>query len=177
VIFHQTTLAGAFLIEPELRGDERGFFARTMCRDEFEAHGLNADFVQQNMSVSLSQGTLRGLHYQRPPNAEAKLIRCVRGKIWDVIVDVRPESPRYLHQEGFELSDENHRMLYVPEGFAHGFQTLTRATEVNYLVTATYAPEAECGLRYDDPKLGIGWPLPVSSISPKDTSWPLLAGR
>ena len=174
MIFRETRLKDARLIEPELRGDERGSFARTMCRDEFVAHGLAADYVQQNMSISAKAGTIRGMHFQRVPFTEAKLVRCVRGAILDVIVDLRAASPTYLKHEGFEMTAENHRQLYVPPGFAHAFQTLVDDVEVSYLVSAPYMPSAEGGVRYSDPQLGIKWPLPVSTISRKDDSWPLL---
>ncbi|MET0373109.1 MAG: dTDP-4-dehydrorhamnose 3,5-epimerase [Rhizorhabdus sp.] len=174
MIFHKTTLQDAWLIDLEPRGDARGMFARTMCAQEFAAHGLLTDYVQQNMSVSADKGTIRGMHYQRPPYTEAKLVRCVRGAILDVIVDMRSGSPTYLKHEGFELSAENRRQLYVPPGFAHSFQTLVDDIEVSYLVTAPYTPEAEGGVRYSDPLLGIVWPLPVSTISDKDANWPLI---
>jgi dTDP-4-dehydrorhamnose 3,5-epimerase len=174
MIFQSTTLKDAWLIALELRGDERGHFARTMCRTEFSKHGLATDFVQQNMSASAKAGTLRGLHFQRTPHAEAKLVRCTRGTILDVIVDLRADSPSYLHHEGFELSAANQRQLYVPPGFAHSFLTLTDDVEVTYLVSSFYTPAAEGGLRYNDPALGIKWPLPVSTISEKDANWPLL---
>lgn len=177
MIFHETTLEDAWLIEPELRGDERGSFARTMCRDEFARYGLATDYVQQNMSVSATAGTIRGMHFQRRPYTEAKLVRCVRGAILDVIVDLRTNSPTYLRHEGFELTAENHRQLYVPPGFAHAFQTLVDDIEVSYLVSAPYTPEAEGGVRYNDPLLGIKWPLPVSAISEKDANWPLLTAE
>lgn len=168
---HDTTLADARLIDLEKRGDERGWFARTMDARIFAEHGMDHEFVQQNASVSAHAGTLRGLHFQREPHSEAKLVRCLRGRIVDVIVDLRQGSPSFLRHEAFELSAENSRMLYVPRGFAHGFQTLTDDVEVSYLVSAYYAPDHESGLRYDDPRLGIDWPLPVSVISPKDASW------
>lgn len=174
MIFHETTLKDAWLIDIEPRGDDRGMFARTMCREEFGKRGLLADFVQQNMSVSAMAGTIRGMHYQRPPYTEAKLVRCVRGAILDVIVDMRSESPTYLKHEGFELSAANRRQLYVPPGFAHSFQTLTDDIEVSYLVTAPYTPEAEGGVRFSDPLLAIRWPLPVTTISDKDAGWPLI---
>jgi dTDP-4-dehydrorhamnose 3,5-epimerase len=167
-----TTLAGARLIQLEKRGDERGWFARTMDARVFAEQGMDSEFVQQNASTSARAGTLRGLHFQRPPDAEAKLVRCLRGRILDVIVDLRRSSPTFLRHEGFELSAENGNMLYVPRGFAHGFQTLTNDVEVSYLVSAFYAPDAEGGLRWDDHRLGIAWPLPVSVISPKDAAWP-----
>lgn len=174
MIFTETTLKDAWLIDLQPRGDDRGMFARTFCRDEFAAHGMETSYVQQNMSVSAFKGTLRGMHFQRQPHAEVKVIRCVRGAILDVIVDMRPESPSYLKHEGFELTAENRRELYVPRGFAHGFMTLTDDVEVTYLVSAVYTPAAESGLRYDDPKLGISWPLEVTTISDKDRIWPLL---
>jgi dTDP-4-dehydrorhamnose 3,5-epimerase len=174
MIYRKTTLQDAWLIEIEPRGDERGFFARTMCRDEFAAHGMVSDYVQQNMSISARAGTLRGMHFQRAPNTEAKLVRCVRGAIVDVIVDLRSGSPSYLRHEAFELTALNRQQLYVPPGFAHSFQTLVDDVEVSYLVSAAYAPEAEGGLRYDDPLLGIAWPMPVAAISDKDARWPLL---
>ena len=174
MIFHETTLKDAWLIDLQPRGDDRGIFARTFCHDEFAAHGMETVYVQQNMSVSALRGTLRGMHFQRQPHAEVKVIRCVRGTILDVIVDMRPDSPSYLKHEGFELSAQNRRELYVPRGFAHGFMTLTDDVEVTYLVSAPYTPAAEGGLRYNDPKLGISWPLEVTTISEKDAIWPLL---
>ena len=174
MIFNATTLKDAWLIDLEKRGDERGFFARTMCRDEFAAHGLVTNYVQQNTSTSARAGTLRGLHFQRGSASEAKLIRCTRGRIVDVIVDLRAGSPSYLRHEAFELDDRNHRQLYVPPGFAHAFQTQTDDVEVTYLVSSPYTPAAEWGLRYSDPRLAIEWPMPVSTISDKDAAWPLL---
>ena len=174
MIFHATTLQDALTIHMEKHSDERGHFARTMCQREFAARGLANNFVQGNTSGNIEKGTLRGLHFQQPPHAEVKLIRCTRGAIFDVIVDFRPGSETFLRWEGFELSEHNDTMLYVPEGFAHGYQTLEPGSEVSYLVTAFYTPGAESGLRYNDPALGIRWPLPVSRISPKDASWPLL---
>lgn len=172
--YHSTELKDAWLIELELRGDERGFFARTMCREEFAARGMETDYVQQNMSVSAFKGTLRGMHYQLRPYAEAKLIRCLRGAIVDVIVDIREDSPTYLKHQMFELNDQNRHQLYVPPGFAHSFQTLTDDVEVSYLVSSPYAPEYERGLRYNDEKLGISWPETVTTISDKDAAWPLI---
>lgn len=172
--YHATPLADALLIELEPRGDERGVFARTMCVEEFAARGIAGPFVQQNLSVSAKAGTLRGLHFQRAPHEEGKLLRCVRGAILDVIVDLRPASPTFLRHAAFELDDRNRHQLWVPPGFAHGFQTLVDDVEVSYLVTAAYAPAAEGGLRWNDPQLGIAWPLPVSTISDKDAAWPLL---
>ncbi|MCE9662871.1 dTDP-4-dehydrorhamnose 3,5-epimerase [Halomonas sp. M5N1S17] len=175
--FHQTTLNDAWLIELEPRGDQRGFFARTMCREEFAAHGLRNDFMQQNTSFSAQRGTLRGMHYQQQPYGEAKLVRCIRGALLDVIVDLREDSSTYLQHAGFELTDANRHQLYVPPGFAHAFQTLSDDVEVSYLVSAPYRPEAERGLRYSDPRLAIDWPLPVTVVSDKDASWPLLDER
>lgn len=177
MIFHQTQLNDAWLVELELRGDQRGFFARTMCRDEFARHGLVSEFVQQNTSFSAQRGTLRGMHYQVRPHAEAKLVRCIRGAIVDVIVDLREDSSTYLQHQLFELTDANRHQLYVPPGFAHSFQTLTDDVEVSYLVSAPYTPQAERGLRYNDERLGIDWPVPVTVISDKDAAWPLIAER
>jgi dTDP-4-dehydrorhamnose 3,5-epimerase len=177
MIFCPTELKDAWVVELELRGDDRGFFARTMCRDEFDRHDMATEYVQQNTSFSADKGTLRGLHYQKPPFAEAKLIRCIRGAIVDVIVDLRADSPTYLRHQAFELNDRNRRQLYAPPGFAHGFQTLTDAVEVSYLVSAPYTPAAERGLRYSDAQLGIKWPLPVTVISDKDASWPLISDQ
>lgn len=172
--FHASRLPGAFAIELDLRGDQRGFFARTMCLDELHQNGVDVRFVQQNMSYSANKGTLRGLHYQRPPAAETKLVRCTAGAVADVIVDLRRNSPTFLQHEIFELTADNHRQVLVPEGFAHAFLTLADHTEVSYLVSAAYTPGAEGGLRYDDPRLGIKWPVPVKSLSEKDAAWPLI---
>jgi dTDP-4-dehydrorhamnose 3,5-epimerase len=172
MIFTPTELQDAVIIDPEVREDARGFFARIWCQDELGAQGLNTSVVQVNMSYSRTRGTLRGMHYQRAPHAETKLVRCTMGAIYDVIVDIRPESPTYLRWIGVELSAKNHRMLYIPEGFAHGFQTLTDDVEVTYQVTAFYTPGAEGGARYDDPAFGIRWPLDVTVISEKDRGWP-----
>lgn len=175
--FLETNLKDAYLIELEPRGDDRGFFARTMCRDEFAKAGLNSEFVQQNTSFSVHRGTLRGLHYQKPPHGEDKLVRCLQGAIVDVIVDIRKDSPTYMQHQMFELTSRNRLQLYVPKGFAHSFMTLEDNVEVSYLVTAAYAPGSEDGLRYNDEQLGIDWPLPVSVISEKDNAWPLLRER
>ncbi|MDI5934698.1 dTDP-4-dehydrorhamnose 3,5-epimerase [Halomonas kalidii] len=177
MIFYQTKLNGAWLIEIEPLGDRRGFFARTMCREEFAKRGLVDEYVQQNTSFSSQRGTLRGLHYQIRPYAEAKLVRCIRGAIMDVIVDLREASSTYLRHQLFELTDANRHQLYVPPGFAHAFQTLSDDTEVSYLVSARYHPQAERGLRYSDERLGIEWPLPVTVLSEKDSAWPLIGER
>jgi dTDP-4-dehydrorhamnose 3,5-epimerase len=170
--FRELSLAGAYVVELELYEDERGFNARTWCADELAAHGLTAVMAQSNVIFNRSRGTLRGLHFQRPPYAEAKLFRVTRGAIWDVIVDLRPESPTYLRRESVELRAGEHRMLYVPERFGQGFVTLEDETEVTYQVSAPYTPEAGDGIRYDDPALGIEWPVEVRVISEKDRSWP-----
>ncbi|GGE32073.1 dTDP-4-dehydrorhamnose 3,5-epimerase [Agaricicola taiwanensis] len=162
----------ARLIEPEPRGDSRGFFARIYCGDEFAAEGLETDFVQVNNSLSAQAGTLRGMHYQLPPAAEVKLVRCIRGSLWDCIVDLRPNSPTSGKWFAAELSAENRLMMYVPRGFAHGFITLTEDTEVIYMVSAAYAPQSERGLRWNDPAFGIEWPRQPMEISEKDASWP-----
>ncbi|MDJ0860375.1 MAG: dTDP-4-dehydrorhamnose 3,5-epimerase [Dinoroseobacter sp.] len=175
MIFSETPLPGAYLIELERRGDERGYFARTFCANEFASHGLSTSFVQANMSLSRDPGTLRGLHFQREPAQEAKLVRCVSGRLFDVIVDIRPESPTYLQNYSVELSAENGLALYVPKGFAHGFQTLEPDTVASYMADAFYTPEKEGGYRYDDPALGIDWPAKVTEISDKDLKWQLIS--
>lgn len=172
--FTPTRLADAVLVEPTLHGDDRGSFSRVFCAETFRRHGLKDAFVQANHSSNRLRGTLRGLHFQKDAAAEVKLVRAVQGAIWDVIVDMRPTSPTYRQWQGFELSAANRRMLYVPEGFAHGFQTLTDGAEVTYQVSAPYTPAAEGGIRWDDPALGIDWPLSVSVISEKDANWPAL---
>ncbi len=167
-------LAGAFVIELEPHQDERGLFARTFCAREFKAQGLAEVFVQCNTSWNAKHGTVRGLHYQLPPSCEVKLVRCTAGALWDVVVDLRPGSPTYLQHVWIELTAANRRALYIPEMFAHGFQTLEDATEVFYQMSEFYAPELSTGIRFDDPKLGIRWPLPVTTLSEKDADWPLL---
>ncbi len=169
--FLETPIAGAWLVEPETRTDERGFFARLWCRDEFAARGLRADFVQCNDSFSVSRGTLRGLHYQAAPHGEIKLVSCIRGRVFDVLVDLRQDSPTFLKWFGADLTAENRRMLYVPEGCAHGYLTLEDASEVVYPVTTPYHPEAERGLRWNDPAIGIKWPIEPTAMSPKDRQW------
>ncbi|MDD4464081.1 MAG: dTDP-4-dehydrorhamnose 3,5-epimerase [Desulfobacterales bacterium] len=172
--FTETQLKGAFIITPDLIEDERGFFARTFCRREFEEHGLNPNLVQCNISFNITKGTLRGMHYQIQPHAEVKLVRCTAGVIYDVIIDLLPESPTFRQWFSLELSAENHKMLYVPEGFAHGFQTLADNTELIYQHSAFHSPGHEGGIRFDDPALNIVWPLPVSVISPKDQHYPFI---
>jgi dTDP-4-dehydrorhamnose 3,5-epimerase len=171
--FLETKLRGAYIVEPEPHEDSRGFFARTFCAREFQEHGLLNSFVQCSVSLSRERGTLRGLHYQRPPACEVKLVRCTAGALYDVIVDLRPDSPTYLQHIGVELTAKNRRALYVPEMFAHGLQTLENDTEVFYQISQYYSPGNAAGLRYDDPRLGISWPLSVACISPKDLKWPL----
>lgn len=173
--FLSTTLAGAYLIEPENHEDERGLFARTFCVREFGERGLAANFVQCSVAFNRRRGTLRGMHYQRAPAAEVKLVRCTAGAVYDVIVDLRPDSPTYRQHFGAELTARNRRALYVPEIFAHGLVTLVDETEVFYQINAFHAPELAAGLRYDDPKLGIRWPEAVAVISARDRGWPLLA--
>jgi len=171
--FTETKIPGAFVVDLEPHSDERGFFARAWCAREFEEHGLESRLMQCNLSFNERAGTLRGMHYQREPHAEAKAIRCTRGAIYDVIVDLRPDSGTYKQWLAVELSAENRRLLHVPEGCAHGYQTLTDETETLYLVSAFYAPEAEGGVRWDDPAFGIEWPATAERlISPKDAAWP-----
>lgn len=171
--FAETPVHGGYVVDPEPRADERGFFARLWCREEFATYGLTADFVQCNDSFSARRGTLRGLHYQQTPHSEVKLVRCVRGSVFDVMVDLRPDSPSYLQWFGVELTADNRRMLYVPEGCAHGYLTLEDGSEVTYPVSRAYRPEAERGVRWNDPRFGIAWPLDEPlTISPKDRQWP-----
>ena len=170
--FIQTPLAGAFVIELVPMQDERGSFARTFCRREFEAQGLDPTVAQCNVSHNVKRGTLRGMHLQDPPHEEAKLVRCVRGAIWDAIIDLRAGSATRGKWFGVELSEKNLRQLFVPAGFAHGFQTLSDDTVVFYQMSNFYAAEAASGVPYDDPAFGIEWPLPVAEISPKDKTWP-----
>jgi dTDP-4-dehydrorhamnose 3,5-epimerase len=172
--FIETKLKEAFIITPDLTYDERGFFARTFCRHEFEDQNLNPNIVQCNTSFNKAKGTLRGMHYQAKPHAEVKLVRCTAGAIYDVIIDLRPESPTFIQWLAVELSATNHKILYIPEGFAHGFQTLTDSTELVYQHSAFHSPEHERGLRFDDPVLNIAWPLGVSMISSKDQSYTLV---
>jgi dTDP-4-dehydrorhamnose 3,5-epimerase len=171
VIFHELDLPGAFLIDLELREDERGYNARAWCQREFEEAGLTASIVQANVIYNRRRGTLRGMHYQAPPHAESKLFRVTRGAIHDVIIDLRPDSETHGQWLSVELTADVPRMLYVPETFAQGFQTLMDDTEITYQVSAFYAPEHERGLRYDDPAFDLDWPLPVEAISDKDRSW------
>jgi len=170
--FIPTTLAGAYVIEPERHVDERGFFARTWCAQEMASHGLEAGLAQCSVSFNHRRGTLRGLHYQVPPFAEAKLIRCTRGALYDVAVDLRPDSPTLGKWVGVELAEDDGRALYVPPGFAHGFLALADGTEVLYQISVPYAPEAARGLRWNDPFHGVAWPGPVEVIAPRDAAYP-----
>ena len=173
MIFTKTSLPGVYLIDIQRIGDSRGFFGRFWCGKEFKDQGLSFDVAQINVSNNAEAGTLRGLHYQGQPHAESKVVACTSGRVFDVAVDVRPESPTYLQWFGVELNSEDRQMLFIPDGFAHGYQTLEKDTSLLYLVSEFYAPDAEGGLRYDDPAIGIEWPLPVSSISDKDNAWEL----
>lgn len=171
MIFQETKLKGAYIIDVDRIEDDRGFFARSWCKKEFSEKGLVDRIVQANISFNKEKGTLRGMHYQRAPYEEVKLVRCTAGAIFDVIVDLRLGSPTYKQWIGVELTSANHRILYVPENFAHGFQALEDNTEITYHVSQFYTPEAEKGLRYNDPSIAIEWPLDVAILSPKDSSW------
>jgi dTDP-4-dehydrorhamnose 3,5-epimerase len=175
VRFIETKLPGAFVIELEPLEDSRGFFARTFCAREFSERALTHDFVQCSIAMNHRRGTVRGMHYQLPPASEVKLVRCTSGAVYDVIVDLRPDSPTHLQHIAVELTAQNRRSLYVPEMFAHGMQVLEDGSEVFYQINKSHEPAAARGLRYDDPKLGIQWPLPVSLVSARDANWPLLA--
>lgn len=166
--FTETSLKGAFVIDLEMRGDDRGFFARFFCEREYQQHGLNQHIVQINTSLSKDRGTLRGMHYQVAPKPEDKVVRCIRGALLDVIIDLRPNSPTFRQHFKIELTPENRSMLYVPRGFAHGFMTLADYTEALYLVTEVYSPEHERGVRWNDPQFGIEWPMKPVVISKKD---------
>lgn len=175
MFFKETKLKGAFIIQPEERGDSRGFFARTWCQKEFKEQGLNWQIVQCNISFNKKKGTLRGLHYQAQPFEEAKLVRCTRGAIYDVMIDLRPDSPTFKQHVAVKLTANNHKMVYVPEGFAHGFQTLEDNTEVFYQMSCEYAPEYSRGVRWNDPAFSIEWPIKYPIILDRDNSyqdWP-----
>ena len=172
MIFTETPLAGAFVMALEPRDDERGFFARAFCQNELAEHGLETTVAQANLSFNHRKGTLRGLHMQNPPHGEDKMVRCITGAIYDAIVDLRPGSPTYRQWFGVELSAANRLMLYVPKGFAHGYQSLSDGSEVLYMVTQFYTPGAERGLRWNDPAFGIAWPLPDPILSEKDAAAP-----
>ena len=172
--FVETPLAGGYVIELAPFVDERGLFARVFCQKEFDRIGFHKPIVQINHSLTKRRAAIRGMHCQLPPAAETKMVRCVQGKVFDVMVDLRAGSPTFRQWHGIELSKENMRALYIPEGFAHGFQTLTDGVELIYLHSEFYSPENECGLRFDDPALAIDWPLPASTVSPKDEGYALI---
>jgi dTDP-4-dehydrorhamnose 3,5-epimerase len=170
--FTETEIGGAFILDAEQIADERGFFARSWARDEFEAHGLNPHLAQCNLSYNHRKGTVRGMHWQAAPHAETKLVRCTQGGIYDVVVDLRADSATYLRWIGVELTAENRRALYIPEGCGHGFQTLADATEVLYMITEYYTPAAARGMRWNDPAITVTWPLAVTVISERDAQYP-----
>ena len=175
--FTETKLKGAYIIELEKFVDERGFFAREFCKNEYEKLGLANNIVQINVSYNKHKGTLRGMHYQLTPKAEDKIIRCIKGSIYDVIVDIRANSETFGEWVGIELSSENRKMIFVPKGFAHGFQTIEENSEVHYFHTEFYSPECEKGIRCNDPKIGIKWPLSITEISKRDESYPLISEK
>jgi dTDP-4-dehydrorhamnose 3,5-epimerase len=173
--FTETELAGVWVIDPMPVVDSRGSFARVFCEREMADHGLATRFVQHSRSQSLRKGTLRGLHFQEQPYSEVKLVSCVRGTIFDVVVDLRPGSPTWHRWLSFELTPESMKQVYIPAGFAHGFQTLTDGVEISYMISQFYTPGASTGVRYDDPCFSIDWPLSPTVISEKDRTWPLVA--
>lgn len=174
MIFEETKLKGAFVVSLNLLTDARGGFARTFCKKEFEQIGHTKEFVQFNQSYNTHKGTIRGMHFQIPPHQEIKLIRCVRGSVMDVIIDLRKDSPTFLHHVAIEISAENKKMMYVPENFAHGFQTLEDNSELIYHHTEYYTPQADSGLKHNDPALGINWKLPPVMVSDKDNNYKLI---
>ena len=173
--FEPTAVKGVLLVEPERHQDERGFFARTWCAEELAAAGLDPRLAQTSVAFNHVRGTLRGLHYQVPPHAEVKLVRCTSGALYDVAVDLRPDSPTFRRSVGVELTPENGRGLYIPAGCAHGFCVLSETADVTYLLTGEYAPEHESGLAWNDPAIGITWPVTDPGLSPRDQAWPPLA--
>lgn len=177
MIFTPTSLRGVFLVEPELLKDERGFFARTFCQDEFRKHGLEWQWEQCSISFNERAGTLRGMHYQSPPFAETKVVRCTKGAIYDVVLDLRAGSPSEGSWQAFELTEENRKMLYVPEDCAHGFQTLSDKTEVFYEISRMYSAEHSHGIRWNDPAYQIDWPLPAPILSQRDSNFPLRGAK
>jgi dTDP-4-dehydrorhamnose 3,5-epimerase len=174
MMYSETSLTGVYVIEMQPFEDARGSFSRVFCAREMREHGLPFELAQINKASNRKAGTIRGLHYQREPHAEIKIVSCTSGGVFDVAVDIRPDSPTYLKWFGTELTAENQRLLYIPAGFAHGYQALTDDAELIYLVSEFYAPDAEGGLRFDDPAIGINWPLEISAVSEKDSGWPLI---
>lgn len=175
--FEPTEIDELSIIVPERHSDERGSFARVFCRDEFKLHGLVTEYVQASVSVTLCAGTLRGMHFQRPPHAETKLVRCVRGEVYDVVADLRPHSPSFGRWQAFHLNERDGLTLYIPDGCAHGFQTLRDECEILYQMSVAYAPQCADGFRFDDPTFQIEWPLPVGVIAPKDLEWSPISER
>jgi len=176
LIFVETKLKGSYIVELEKRVDHRGFFARSWDGAVLEQHGLLGKVVQQNVAFSKIKGTIRGLHFQKAPYQETKLVRCTRGTVYDVIVDLRPDSPTYKQWLGVKMTVDDYKLLYVPNDFAQGFQSLEDNSEIQYLVSEVYTPAAEAGIRYNDPNIGVEWPLPVSMITEKDANWPDFSG-
>jgi dTDP-4-dehydrorhamnose 3,5-epimerase len=172
MIFTETPIKGAYIIEPEFLTDERGFFARSFCKEAFQGHGLDTDIIQCNISYNKKKGTIRGMHYQAAPHEEVKIVSCTQGSIYDVMVDLRRESPTYQHWYAKELTDDEYQMIYIPKGCAHGFQTLEDDCRVYYQMEESYYPDCVRGIRWNDPKIGINWPLSVTIISKKDQSYP-----
>jgi dTDP-4-dehydrorhamnose 3,5-epimerase len=174
MIFNEATIPGAYVIEPERITDHRGFFTRVWCKKEFQQHGLCTELLQSNVGFSHRKGTVRGLHFQHSPHAESKIVRCTRGAMFDVIVDLRPDLPTYKHWFGVELTGENGKMIYVPEGVAQGYMTLEDCTEMNYHTSRFFCAEAASGVRFDDPEFGIEWPMAPTVVSEQDRNWPLM---
>ena len=177
MIFSETNLQGAYVIEPKRIDDDRGFFGRIWCQDELKQMGLKSELAQSNVGFNHHKGTLRGLHFQKPPHAEVKIVRCTRGAIFDVIVDLRPNSPTYKGWFGVELNEDNCKMIYAPEGFAQGYLALADNTEMYYHTTEFYHPESAFGVRYDDSAFGIEWPIEIAEISQQDREWPDYSNR
>ena len=173
MIFHNTKIEGLFLIEPEIKIDERGYFSRVFCEEELKKNGIDFNIVQINRSFTNKKGTIRGMHFQKEPKSEGKMIQCVKGAVYDVAIDLRPKSPTYSQWVAEELSEENKKMFFVPKGFAHGFQTLTDKCELLYFMTEYYFPKHASGVRWDDPFFNIKWPLGDSLLSERDRAWPL----
>jgi len=177
MIFTATPLPGAYVIEPRKIEDDRGFFARILCQNEFLGQDLRLHLLQTNMARTCRRGTIRGMHFQEPPHAEIKIVRCTKGAIYDVIVDLRPDSPEFKRWFGIELTQDNFKALYVPEGFAHGYLTLADDSEIYYHTSEFYHPESATGVRYNDPEFGISWPIEIAVISRQDAEWPNFTAR